>query len=209
MIRLTIGAPSGAALITLSEVRDDMPKLSPRADRILFFGVCGLIGIFSIGFWFSVAAGFRKSPMINTQATVEIPVNETIRAVWDSGLSTEGGLSSIYWLDNDTIIFGANNGPKPRTPEEIHARETWLYLWRLGDKPRPYGADPHTLAGGCAARGEVTYYEKTIDPQTGAVSRTRWVEVPGGERRTTNATSGLEQGRRYCGKSIVHRTNRL
>jgi hypothetical protein len=127
------------------------------------------------------------------EAIVKIPVNKTIRAVWNSGLSTESPLTRISWLDNDTITFSANNGPKPRTPEEIHTRETWLYLWRLGNKPRPFGADAHTAAFGCAARGEVTYYQKTIDPKTGGVSRTRWVEVPGQESRPAPLTDVMDR----------------
>jgi hypothetical protein len=74
-----------------------MPKLSPGTDRLLFLGVCCFIGIFSIGIWSSVVSGFRKSPMMNPQAVVEIPVNETIRAVWDSGLYRESVVTAgIY-----------------------------------------------------------------------------------------------------------------
>jgi hypothetical protein len=172
-----------------------MPKLSPRADRILFFGVCCLIGIFSIGFWFFVVSGFRKSPTMSASATVEIPVNETIRAVWDSGLYRERVVAAgIYWVDNGTILVSANKGPKPQTSEEMRAAEDWLYLWRLGEKPRPYGADPRAAARSyCAARGEVAFYQEIVDPRTGAVSRTRWVGPPGRERQAEPLTPPLDK----------------
>jgi hypothetical protein len=133
---------------------------------------------------------------MNKQPVTEIPVNETIRAVWDSGLSTESALSAIYWLDNNTLIFSANDGSKPRTPGQIRTRETWLYLWRLGEKPQPYGTDPHGAARSyhCAARGEVTFHQDIVDPKTGAVSRTRWVGPPGRERGTA-PVKGLPVGR--------------
>ena len=171
-----------------------MPKLSPRTDRLLFLGVCGLIGIFSIGIWFSVVSGFLKSPMMNPPTAVEIPVNETIRAVWDSGLYRESVVGAgIYWLDNDTILVSANKGPKPQTSEERRAEEAWLYLWRLGEKPKPYGSDPHMIARSyCAARGEITYYQEIVDPKTGAVSRTRWVGPPGKERQVAPLTRPLD-----------------
>jgi hypothetical protein len=162
-----------------------MPKLSPRADRLLFLGVCCLIGTFSIGIWLSIVSGFLKSPMMNPQTVAKIPVNETIRAVWDSGLYRERVVGAgIYWLDNDTILVSANKGPKPQTSEEMRDAEDWLYLWRLGEKPRPYGADPRAAARSyCAARGEVAYYQEIVDAKTGATSRTRWVGPPGQERQ--------------------------
>lgn len=146
-----------------------MAKPSPRAERILFLGMCCLIGIFSIGLLVPIVSGLLKSPMTNPPAVNNISVNETIRAVWDSALYRERVVGpGIYWLDNDTILVSANKGPKPRTSEERRAEEDWLYLWRLGEAPKPYGADPRTAARGyhCAARGEVTYHQEIIDPKT-------------------------------------------
>ena len=125
--------------------------------------------------------------MVNTpKAATAISVNDTIRATWDSGLYRKDVVGGgIYWVDNDTILFSANHGPKPLTPEEMRAEENWLYLWKLGEKPKPYGADPHVAAQGyyCAARGEVTYHQEIIDPKTGKVTRTRWIGAPGKERQ--------------------------
>jgi hypothetical protein len=112
----------------------------------------------------------------------EIPVNETIRAVWDSGLSTEHPSSPIYWLDDDTVVVSANSGGrKSQTPEELRTREIWIYLWRLGEKPRRY---PNVVTKGpyCAARGEISYHLDIVDPKTGAPSHTRWLGPPGQER---------------------------
>jgi len=162
---------------------------------MLFFGVCCLIGIFSIAFWFPIVSGLLKSPMMNPPVVNKISVNETIRAVWDSGLyRTRVVAAGIYWLDNDTILVSANKGPKPRTSEEMRAAEDWLYLWRLGEKPKPFGADPRMAARSyCAARGEVTYHQETVDPKTGAVLWTRWVGAPGQEGET-RPVKGLPVG---------------
>ena len=163
----------------------DMPKLSPTADRFIFLGVCCLIGIFSISVWLLVFSGSQKPPTVRPQPVAEIPVNETIRAVWDSGLYRENiAAAGIFWVDNDTILLSADNGPKPLTIEGRRARQDWLYLWRLGEKPQPYGKDPHAATKGlyCAARGEISYHLNVIDPRTGATSRTRWLGPPGHER---------------------------
>jgi hypothetical protein len=162
-------------------------KPSPRIGRILFVLGCFVIAIISLPFLWMIAFDiwpFSRSAETNSKSQPEIHTNETVRAVWDSGLSTERALSATYWLDNDTVLFLANNGPKPRTPEAIRTRETWLYLWRLGEKPQPYGADPRGAARGyyCAARGEVTYYQEIVDPKTGTISRIRWFGAPGHER---------------------------
>lgn len=113
----------------------------------------------------------------------EIRTGDVVRAVWDSGLyrENESG-TSIYWLDDDTILVSANRGPKPLTPEAMRAREDWLYLWRLGDKPKPYSADPHTAAQSyCAARGEISYLANKINPRTNLSSQVRLLGPPGQE----------------------------
>lgn len=127
--------------------------------------------------------------MATPQSTGTLAVGETIRAVWDSGLYTErhAGLG-IYWLDDNTIVVSADNGPKPVTAEQFRTAETWLYLWRLGEKPRPYGPNPHVAGTNyhCAARGELTYYQNVVDRNTGASSRTLWRGPPGGEREVAS-----------------------
>jgi len=162
-----------------------MPKLSPAANRILFIGVCCAIGIFSILVWVSVYSVVRQSPALGLQPIPQISTDKTVRAVWNSGLYTENiSAAAIFWLDNDTILVRANNGPKPRTLEGRRARLDWLYLWRLGEKPNPYGNDPHAATKGphCAARGEISYHVEIVDPTTGTRSRTRWLGPPGEER---------------------------
>jgi hypothetical protein len=159
-----------------------MRERSTKTDRILFLRLYCFIGIFSVAVWFSIASVFPKSAAMNTMA--EIPVNETVRAVWDSGLyRAEVVRAGLFWLDNDTIVVSANKGPKPLTPEELRTQEDWLYLWRLGEKPQPYGADPHAMARTyCAARGKISYHLDIISPITGATSRTRRLGPPGQER---------------------------
>jgi len=161
-----------------------MPKVPRNADRILFLGVCCLIGIFSIGFWLSGFFGFQRPTTASPQPVAEIPLNQTIRAVWNSGLYKDvTAAGGIYWLDNDTIVVSANSGSKPVTSEQRHVATTSLYLWRLDEKPLPYGADPRAAAVSyCAAHGEISYQVDTLDPQTGASIRTRWLGPPGRER---------------------------
>jgi hypothetical protein len=104
--------------------------------------------------------------------------------------------AGIYWLDNDTILVSANKGPKPQTSEEIRAEENWLYLWRLGEKPTPLGADPHAATRGyyCAARRVVTYQQEIVDSKMGTISRTRLVGTPGREMRMVPVVKGLPEG---------------
>jgi hypothetical protein len=40
--------------------------------------------------------------------------NDTVRQVWEAGVNPFGEIStSIYWVDNSTLLFSARNGPKP------------------------------------------------------------------------------------------------
>lgn len=155
------------------------------AARALLIGVCCLVGTLSISARPSSASEFEKDAnKMLPLSTANVPTNDTIRAVWNSGLyRTNAVAGGIYWLDDDTIVVSANKGPKPRTPDEMREEQAWLYLWRLGEKPHPYGADPHIAARSyCAARGEITYEQDIADPKTGTTLRTRLLGRPGSER---------------------------
>ncbi|HEV2159452.1 hypothetical protein [Bradyrhizobium sp.] len=153
-------------------------------DRFKFFAACCLIGVFSICFWFFAFWAFRMTTKTNSLSAIEIPLKGPIHAVWDAGLYREDSVGAgIYWVDDDTIVVRANKGPKPTTSEARRSVVSWLYLWRLGEKPRPYGGDPVAAAQSyCAARGEISYLQNTIDPVTGATLQTRWRGPVGHER---------------------------
>jgi hypothetical protein len=79
------------------------------AALLTFLVVCCFIGVFSIGSWFP-ALFFRKPVTLTAESAIDIPVSETIRAVWKSGLYARDSIGRIYWLDDDTILVSANNG---------------------------------------------------------------------------------------------------
>jgi hypothetical protein len=118
------------------------------------------------------------------QTTARLQPNEIIHQIWDSGLFPHGEASTttIYWLDESTLLFVADKDPKPAKPLGNPPRTPWLYLWRLGEKPQPYGADPEEASKFYrAARGSVCFQQKKIDPVTGKTSEVLMVGLPGQE----------------------------
>lgn len=127
----------------------------------------------------------RKAEPMDSQSDKGLHTNETIRQVWDSRLYPYGDTLNtvIYWLDDSTLLFMADKNPKPATPEDAPKRTPWLYLWRLGEKPRPIGEDPQEATRFYrAARGIVCYQQKKIDPETGKTSILLMKGPPGQER---------------------------
>jgi hypothetical protein len=93
--------------------------------------------------------------------------------VWDSKLYPEER-TPFYWVDDNTLLFRAGAGSKPRNLEEKSLRKEYLYLWRLGEAPKPYGADPVAASVAyCADSGVVSYRQHRTDPSTGR--RTEYV----------------------------------
>jgi len=74
---------------------------------------------------------------------------------------------SVYWLDNDTLVFSGSRGkPIPAFPiisERQYGREN-IYIWRLGEEPKVYKPEkwqvPGTLWGAnylCAQDGQIYF----------------------------------------------------
>lgn len=133
---------------------------------------------------------------MTAQSAENIPISDNIRAVWHSGLYRKREVAAgIYWLDDETILVSANNGPKPSTREALREAVDWLYVWRIGDKPWPYGSDPQLAARSyCGARGEVRYQWEAKDPTTGSTSR-MGRQGPIGKEREVPFRDALSLGR--------------
>ena len=116
--------------------------------------------------------------------------NDTVRQVWNSGLDALGSetITYIYWLDNSTLLFKARNGPKPASLEDaanVAKHAVWLYLWKLGESPRPVSENPEGVIFYQGARGIVCYQQSKIDPKTGRTSKIWMMGTPGNERETS------------------------
>jgi hypothetical protein len=111
--------------------------------------------------------------------------NDTVRQVWEAGVNPFGEIStSIYWVDNSTLLFSARNGPKPVSLQDAANSSPSLYLWKLGESPRPLGDNSETSFYR-GARGIVCYRQSKIDPKNGETSKVWMVGPPGGERETS------------------------
>jgi hypothetical protein len=122
---------------------------------------------------------------MDAQSDGGLRTNETVHQIWDSGLYPYGDTVStvIYWLDDSTLLFMADKNPKPATPKDAPNRTPWLYLWRLGEKPRPLGEDPQEASRFYrAARGTVCFQQKKIEPATGKTSEVMMKGPPGQEQ---------------------------
>ena len=96
---------------------------------------------------------------------------------WNSQLYPDGSLNIFAWVNDDTLLVRANNGPKPKDMVEAQGRRPSLYLWKLGDKPRPYSDDPNAAAiSFCAGGGEVGYRQNKSGSEFGQPG---WVFVAG------------------------------
>jgi hypothetical protein len=100
-------------------------------------------------------------------ATVGKQLEAFPHPVWNSALYPQGR-THFYWVDDNTILFRASSGPKPSSWADSRPRESHLYLWRLGEAPRPHGADPAAASAGyCGSGGVIRYRQERTDPASG------------------------------------------
>jgi hypothetical protein len=93
--------------------------------------------------------------------------------LWNSGIypyQTVFEASYYYWVDDNTVLFRGSLGDVRRDPPSGRPlQKPALYLWRLGEKPRLYGADPVAASYDiCAVGGWDRYSRTETDPKTGA-----------------------------------------
>lgn len=139
----------------------------------------------------TVAAIFKPELLRSHQAidgvqTEGLRTNNVIHQVWDSRLNpyANGTNTFIFWLDDSRILFAADKEPKPAKLNDTWVQRPWLFLWQLGEKPRPHGNDPGEASGFYrAARGEVCFQQQKIGP-TPEESEALMKGPPGKERET-------------------------
>jgi len=87
--------------------------------------------------------------------------------VWDSEIYVS---EQIFpnWVDDNTLLFKGLD-KKPQNSQEALTFWPSLYLWRLGERPQPYGVNPIEAAKSyCAEGGWITYrLAEARDPDTG------------------------------------------
>ncbi|MGO9358864.1 MAG: hypothetical protein ACLP1D_14500, partial [Xanthobacteraceae bacterium] len=120
-----------------------------RRGRIHFKILClgGAIGLSLDAASQSFSQTVRESGSMPASEAISIPLSGVVRAAWDSGLyqqPSSGG--KIFWLDDQTIVVRASKERKPQNEAEVKAQLDVLYVWRLGEDPKPYGDDPHAVS---------------------------------------------------------------
>jgi hypothetical protein len=90
-------------------------------------------------------------------------------------------------VDDDTLLFRA--AAPPRQPGDT--LEFYLYLWRLGEAPKPH-TNPVVASVGsyCAGNGIVSYRQEKRDPSTGQYVRYLMKGPPGQEREVAAPARG-------------------
>jgi len=103
--------------------------------------------------------------------------------VWDAKHAPSADVFTyFYWVDDDTILFRAETGLKPRTEAERNVPRAVLYLWHLEESPKIY-TDGY-IGYYCAANGWVYVPKFDFDPRTGTHGRARVVvEGPLGQEQ--------------------------
>jgi hypothetical protein len=110
-----------------------------------------IAGVLTVGLISTAAYGQSNT------ASSTIATNDVIRRVWDTNLFLALG-KTIYWIDDSTLLVAGTKEPPAMEVKKGDAPT--LYVWRLGEPPRPHSAQPVAAAFAyCGARGQAAFLQ--------------------------------------------------